>query len=87
MALIVLQTADSNSTKRSALFIGTDNEPLSVAMRVSNPRCSVCTPVVKRGVDLISYVLPFDVVEEKRRTRLTWWLDISTWIPARPPCS
>ena len=28
-------------------------------MRVSNPRCSVCTPVVNCGVDLISDVLPF----------------------------
>jgi hypothetical protein len=28
-------------------------------MRVSNPRCSACTPVANRGVDLISDVLPF----------------------------
>ena len=28
-------------------------------MRVSNPRCSVCTPVINCGVDLISDVLPF----------------------------
>ena len=28
-------------------------------MRVSNPRCSVCTPVVNCGVDLISDALPF----------------------------
>jgi hypothetical protein len=45
--------------KRSQLFIGTHNEPLSVAMRVSNPRCSACTPVANCGADLISDALPF----------------------------
>ena len=45
--------------KRSQQFIRPHNEPLSVAMRVSNPCCSACTLVANCGVDLISDALPF----------------------------
>jgi hypothetical protein len=45
--------------KRSKLFIGANDETLSVAMRASNPRCSACTPIANCGVDLISDALPF----------------------------
>jgi hypothetical protein len=45
--------------KRGQYFIRPHNEPLSVAMRVSNPDCSSCTPIANCGVDLISDALPF----------------------------
>jgi hypothetical protein len=49
----------------------THNEtPSVVAMRVSNPRSSACTPVANCGVDLISDVLPFGRLWCHTRLRL-----------------